>query len=92
MSLSLNILLTLMIVGRIWAYQREGKATFGRDFGARYTSISTMFIESAAMYSIVSILFLGTYATGEPTNQIWFGISPSIQVSYIIIQPSIIGC
>ena len=79
-SLSLNILLTLLIVGRMWYYTREGQAVFGHAYGKHYTIISSMFIESAALYAICSILLLATYAIQHPINQIWFGLSPSVQV------------
>lgn len=86
-SLSLNIILTLLIVGRMWFYQREGRAVFGQSYGKHYASISAMFIESAALYAICSILLLATYAIQHPINQIWFGLSPSVQMiaNYLII-------
>ncbi|KAF7431157.1 hypothetical protein PC9H_006877 [Pleurotus ostreatus] len=86
-SLSLNIVLTLMIVVRIWGYQRQGRSVFGKSFGQHYTSISTVFVESAAMYTIVSILLLATYSIGHPINQIFLGVSPSVQMvaNYLII-------
>lgn len=80
-SLSLNIVLTLMIVGRMAAYRRKGQEIFGRTYGKHYGSIATMFIESAALYTICSVLLLVTYAIGHPINQIWLGLSPAVQVS-----------
>lgn len=88
MSLSLNILLTLMIVLRLAAYRQKGRYIFGQAYGEHYGSISTMFIESAALYTICSILLLATYATGHPINQIWLGISPAVQVTPTFILRS----
>ncbi|KAH8101223.1 hypothetical protein BXZ70DRAFT_117570 [Cristinia sonorae] len=87
MSLTLNILLTLLIVARMWFHQRQGRKLFGPNYGQHYTSISNMFIESAALYCINSILLLATFITGHPINQIWVGIAPSVQMvsSYLII-------
>ncbi|KAI0060428.1 hypothetical protein BV25DRAFT_1807362 [Artomyces pyxidatus] len=86
-SLSLNILLTLMIVVRIWLHQRKHRALLGSTFGRQYTSMSTMFVESAALYAISSILLLTTYSIGNPINQIFLGLSPSVQMiaNYLII-------
>ncbi|KAI0060432.1 hypothetical protein BV25DRAFT_1955777 [Artomyces pyxidatus] len=86
-SLSLNIMLTLMIVVRLWSYQRKSRDVFGPRFGRKYTSFSTMFIESAAMYAICSVLLLVTYSIGHPINQIFLGLSPSVQMiaNYLII-------
>lgn len=67
----------------MWYYTREGQAVFGNSYGKHYTTISSMFIESAALYAICSILLLATYAIQHPINQIWFGLSPSVQVSLL---------
>lgn len=81
-SLSLNIVLTIMIVAVMLGRKRRGREIFGDTYGKHYTSVSTMFIESAAIYSIISILLLPTYAVQHPIYQIWFGLAPAIQVSY----------
>ncbi|KAJ7102786.1 hypothetical protein C8R44DRAFT_887521 [Mycena epipterygia] len=46
-----------------------------------------MFVESVALYSIVSILLLVTFTLGNPINRIWLGIAPAIQMisNYLII-------
>ncbi|KAJ7640764.1 hypothetical protein DFH06DRAFT_1215164 [Mycena polygramma] len=88
-SLSLNIILTLLIVGRIWYHQRSMKALFGNDHSHQrpYQLLLTMFVESAALFSIISILLLVTFALGNPINQIWLGLSPAVQLiaNYLII-------
>ncbi|TCD67459.1 hypothetical protein EIP91_012376 [Steccherinum ochraceum] len=93
LSLSLNILLTIMIVFKMSIQKLKGRAIFGEQYGRHYTSISTMFIESAALYCLFSILLLITYAMNHPINQIWLGISPSIQMlsSYLIIYRVVQG-
>ncbi|KAJ6584721.1 hypothetical protein B0H19DRAFT_1015368 [Mycena capillaripes] len=88
-SLSLNIILTLLIVGKIAYHQRSMTAILGpghRSSGL-YAMVTSMFIESAALYAIDSILLLVTFGLGHPINQIWLGLSPSIQKisSYLII-------
>lgn len=80
-SLTLNIILTVMIAGRIWYYQRSVESAIGGDFAVHYTSITTMFVESAAIYSVTSLLLLITFTLGNPINQIWLGIAPSVQVT-----------
>ena len=83
-SLSLNIILTVMIAGRIWYYQRSVATAIGGEFAIHYTSITTMFVESAAIYSVTSLLLLITFTMGNPINQIWLGIAPSVQVICLI--------
>jgi len=87
LSLSLNIILTMMIVFRMYAHKLRGRAIFGTDYGRHYTSISAMFVESAALYAICSILMLVTYGLNNPIYQIWLGLCPAVQMasSYLII-------
>ncbi|THV07197.1 hypothetical protein K435DRAFT_710547 [Dendrothele bispora CBS 962.96] len=88
-SMSLNIILTLLIVVKI-AYHRKNIAEAlpeQRDSPRLYNLVSTMFIESAALYSIFSFLLLVTFALGHPISQIWLGLTPAVQkiCSYLII-------
>lgn len=81
MSLALNVLLTAMIAGRIWYYQKSVESAVGSEYAIHYTSVTTMFVESAAIYTVVSLLLLATFTVGNPINQIWLGIAPSVQVT-----------
>ncbi|KAJ7869020.1 hypothetical protein B0H13DRAFT_1053555 [Mycena leptocephala] len=82
-SMILNIIVTILIVVRILFYRRTGVIISG----ASNLSTIAIFIESAALYSIISLLLLVTFALGHPINQIWLGIAPSVQViaNYIIV-------
>ncbi|KAH8101231.1 hypothetical protein BXZ70DRAFT_117757 [Cristinia sonorae] len=93
LSLGLNIWLTIMIVLRMLYHRRQGREIFGRNYGKHYASISAMFVESAALYAICSILLLSTYAPQHPINQIWLGLEPSVQMisSYLIIYRVVEG-
>lgn len=88
LSLGLNIWLTLMIVIRMLYHRRESRKIFGPKHGTHYGSISSIFIESAGLYAISSILLLATYAPQHPINQIWLGLEPFVQVSTIFIRRS----
>ncbi|KAL7278322.1 hypothetical protein ACG7TL_008298 [Trametes sanguinea] len=59
MSISLNILTTLLIAGRLWYQQRQMKALAAVP-SARwdYTSVIAIFVESAALYSICGIVYI----------------------------------
>ncbi|CAL1697608.1 unnamed protein product [Somion occarium] len=92
-SLSLNIILTAMIVGQMIRCRKRGQAVFGSSYGDHYGSISSIFIESAAIYSICSTILLITYAMNHPINQIWLAIGPAVQniCNYLIIYRVIQG-
>ncbi|THH32606.1 hypothetical protein EUX98_g1576 [Antrodiella citrinella] len=92
-SLALNILLTGMIVLRMLSQRAKSRLIFGKQYDAHYTSMSTIFIESAATYCLFAILLLITYAIGNPINQIWLGLSPAMQMfsTYLIIYRVVSG-
>ncbi|KAK7680852.1 hypothetical protein QCA50_016162 [Cerrena zonata] len=86
-SLSLNIILTMMIVAQMIRCRRRGQAVFGSAYGDHYGSISSIFVESAAIYCLCSTILLITYAMDHPINQIWLAIGPAVQniCNYLII-------
>lgn len=73
-SLSLNVLLTLMIVVRLFLHERSiRKATGGRiTAGGLYKAINTMLIESCAVYALTFLLFMGPWAAGSSVANIFF--------------------
>jgi hypothetical protein len=85
LSMVLNMVVTLLIVLRICVYRRRGQTAFG--YGLSDISFNAIFIESAALYSLVSMLVVVTFSIGHPISQIWLGISPSVQViaNYLIV-------
>ena len=58
LSVALNIILTIAIVLRLSTFRRQAVSALGPKYGTPYTSIAAMTIESAALYSVVSIAFL----------------------------------
>lgn len=87
LSMALNIVITVMITTRLLLHQRQNQAVFGKRSASHYSSIWKMFMESAALYSILSILLLATFATNSPVQQLFLGLLPSVQSvsDYLII-------
>src|ERR1700761_5923108 len=79
LSLSLNLMLTLMIVYRIWSHKRSMRNMSDHD--KAFTSITTMFVESAVLYTIALIPLLATFALNSDYNQVFLAVAPSVQVS-----------
>jgi hypothetical protein len=79
-SLGANIILTLLIIGRLVVYRRTLLENLPKDIANHYISLATVIIESAALYSVCALLFLATYAANNPTNQVWLGIASAAQV------------
>jgi len=78
-SLSVNIMLTLLIIGRLVAYRRTLLESLPAELANHYISLATVIIESAALYSIFAVLFLITYAVNNPTNQVWLAVASGCQ-------------
>ena len=59
-SISLNILLTLMIVTRLVLHTRNNRAALGASggIGGLYKAIVTVLIESCALYAVSSLLIV----------------------------------
>ena len=81
-SLSLNIILTLMIVIRLILYGRNTFAAPGSlsGFGRLYKTIATMLIESCALFAVSSLLLIVPWAVENPTAFLFSPIFAEIQV------------
>lgn len=78
-SFALNILLTLMIVTRIMLHSRNIRKVTG-TVGGLYKAIVTMLVESAALYTVAFVLFIGSWSVNSPVQLIFFPILAEIQV------------
>lgn len=85
LSLSLNLILTIVIVALMWFTRRNFQRDLGKSFSNsnHYSFISSIFIESAALYSFFVIPLLVTYGLNHPTSQIWLGLAPASQVIFV---------
>ncbi|KAF9457968.1 hypothetical protein BDZ94DRAFT_1174596 [Collybia nuda] len=86
MSLALNILVTIMIVTRLLVYRHRINRVMGKSHGTHYTYLAAMIIESAAIYSTFSLLFLIPFAFKHPLSQLFLqALSPVQNVSTFLI-------
>ena len=80
-SLSLNILLTLMIVVRLILHTRNIRTAVGiAGIGGLCKAIITMFIESCALYAVNSVLFIGPWGVGNATENTFLPMLTQTQV------------
>lgn len=82
LSISLNIIITVLIVARLILRRKRMRSALGDEHGHMYTSISAMLIESAALYSVWGLVFLITYAKNSAFNNILLPALGQVQVSY----------
>jgi len=81
-SLSLNIILTSMIVIRLVLHGRNVRLATGSPagIGGLYKSIATMLIESSAIFAVSSVLVIGTWPTPKPVANVFPSILSETQV------------
>ena len=83
-SVSLNVLLTLMITIRLILYSRNIRGDMGARIGVSslYRTTVTMLIESSALYAVTSLLFIGLYAAHNYVSDIFLPVLAQVQVSF----------
>lgn len=81
-SVSLNILLTLMIVVRLILHGRRfpvaTESTAG--IGGLYKAIAAMLIESSALFAVTSLLVIGPMGAGSAVTSMFFPVLAETQV------------
>ncbi|ESK95528.1 hypothetical protein Moror_12714 [Moniliophthora roreri MCA 2997] len=85
LTISLNIIVTLLICGRLLTARNQMKAILGPEYARTYTSIAAIMVESAAPFTILGIFYVITYARHSGISfclvQIWgdfCAISPQL--------------
>ncbi|KAG6848397.1 hypothetical protein H0H93_000549 [Arthromyces matolae] len=69
-SLALNIVSTIVIVARLLHFRHRVSMSLGAGYGSQYTTIAAMLVESAAIYSVSSLLFLIPFIVGHPIQNV----------------------
>ena len=80
-SLSLNIILTLMIVIRLILHTRTIRTAMGGSgIGGLCKAVITMLVESCALYAVSSALLIGPWGAQNTVANTFLSILPEIQV------------
>ena len=81
LSLSLNVILTLMIVVRLTLHARDVRTATGETgSGGLCTAIVTIFVESCPVNAVTSVLVLGLLGDGNDPMDILLPILPRTRV------------
>jgi len=84
-SVSLNVLLTAMIVIRLALHSKTVISTRGAASRiGLYRTIITMLIESSALYAVNSLLLIGLWGAGNHTADTFLPILAEIQVRFFL--------
>ena len=84
-SISLNVLLTLMIVTRLIFHRRTVRNATGTLVNGLYITAVALLVESCALYAVSYLLFIGPWAIGNPVANIFFPILAETQVRRVHI-------
>ena len=81
-SLSLNVLLTFMIIIRLVLHSRNIRNAMGPEHRASglYKAVITMLIESCALYAVSFLLFIGPWIVNDFVQYIFWPILAETQV------------
>ncbi|KAG7451604.1 uncharacterized protein BT62DRAFT_883844 [Guyanagaster necrorhizus] len=73
MTAGLNVLISLLIAGRLLMYRRQLNRLFGREYAAAapYVSAAALVVESSFIYAINSICFVIPYGLGSHVANIF---------------------
>lgn len=86
-SAGLNILVTSLIVARLFAIRRRTKAVLSASHSKTYTSIAAMLVESAALYSVTALIFIVTYARNSNVQNLILPLLGQVQaISPLLIM------
>jgi len=81
-AVSLNVLLTLVIVLRLFLGSRNVRATTGSRTGISglYMAVATMLIESCALYAVNSLVLIGLWVTNSDAAGAFLVVLSELQV------------
>ena len=84
LSLSINVILTLVIALRLLWYRRQlHRIVFGGRYTSLYTSIVAMFVESASIYALVALVSIISLAANSPVQVALLPMLGQLQASDI---------
>lgn len=75
------MLLTALILGRIFRARQHAIATLGEDYGKTYTGVVAILIESAAPYAILGFVFIVLYGLQNSGAMLLLELFVQVEVS-----------
>ncbi|KAG1722692.1 uncharacterized protein EDB91DRAFT_202697 [Suillus paluster] len=79
-ALTINIFVSLLTVLRLLYHRHKMSKILGPGHGAIYASFATIIIESASIYSIISLLYLIPFAARNPLSDAFVQILGQAQI------------
>ena len=81
-TFNVNVVLTLMIVIRLYLLRRRIEKVLGPRHAVHYTSIIAILVESAALVDIMLFFFVILFAMGNPLANIPMACGAQVEVRH----------
>jgi len=78
-SMTLNVVVTVLIIGRLFWARKQLRETMGPSYGTMYTGVAAMLIESAVPYAIISFILIVLYGIGNTANVLFVPLYCQVQ-------------
>lgn len=91
LSVSLNVILTAMICGRLLMMRRMTLSMMTPEMGNMYTGVMSILVESALPFSVVGLGFVVTYAKSSPTSNAFAYVWGMFCVSRLLFRLLVIS-
>ena len=82
LSMSLNVLLTVLLIWRLIYMRHQLKKSLGSDHTRLYTTLATMILESALPYGLISFIFIVLYGTKNTAADLFIPLLVQVEVSH----------
>ncbi len=81
LSFSLNVIVTSLIIGRLFYARMEVRKNLGARYATVYSRVVALIIESTAPYTVISVIFVVLFSLDHPAFMLFVVLYPQIQVS-----------
>ncbi|KAH8103707.1 hypothetical protein DFH11DRAFT_1734629 [Phellopilus nigrolimitatus] len=79
LSAGLNVLVTALIVARLFLIRARTRAVLSTHHARTYTGVAAMLVESAALYSAAALVFVVAYARGSNVQNLVLPLLGQVQ-------------
>ena len=88
-AVALNLLLTLMVVVRLFLHNRKVRSALGTQTASSglYNAIIVMLVESCSLYTVTFLLYVGLRAANNTVASAFFSILVQVQVRDVSTSP-----
>ncbi|TRM66692.1 hypothetical protein BD626DRAFT_483530 [Schizophyllum amplum] len=86
LSVSTNIVFTLLVAGRLFAIRNRIRDTLGAEYSSTFSSVASTLVESSSLYSFFGIIFIVSFALqSNVQNLIFLAISHIQGIAQLLI-------